>query len=120
MPSPRVFIIQEPLKMVDGVAVPRINYGTLMPFGEVKFLYSWGEITDRMPLDNMTGYLARTRTALADFTDADYLAPMGHPGLIAIATLAAAEANDGRIKLLDWSRESRDYRVVHIDLDHEP
>jgi hypothetical protein len=119
--TPRVFVVQEPLKMgPGGVAVPRINYGTLQPFGYLKFLFTWGEITDRTPLDDTTTYLWRARAQLADFRDTDYLVPMGHPGLIAIATLAAAEANDGRIKILDWSRERSAYRVVQIDLNRDP
>jgi len=116
----RVFVVQEPLKMENGVAVPRINYGTLTPFGHLKFLFTWGEINDRMPLLDTSSYLARCRDQLTDFNDADFLVPMGHPGLIALATLAAAEANEGRIKLLDWSRVHGSYRVVGIDLDKEP
>jgi len=114
----RVYVVQEPLKMSPtGVAVPRINYATLTPFGEVRFCFTWGEITDRTLLDDTASYLERARLALATFGDGDYLVPLGHPGLIALCTLAAAEANEGRIALLDWSRVNRAYRVVQIDLD---
>ena len=113
-----VYVVQEPLKMGPmGIAVPRINYATLQPFGYLKFLFTWGEINDRMEMLDTSAYRERARDALASFSDADYLVPMGHPGLIALATLAAAEANNRHIKLLDWSREAREYHVVQIDLD---
>jgi len=121
MMTSRVFVVQEPLKMgTDGVPVPRINYGTLHPFGTLKFPFTWGEINDRMLLADTRSYVERARDAMRNFNDRDYLVPMGHPGLIAIATLVAAEENDGRIALLDWSREARAYRVVQIDLNHDP
>ena len=114
----RVFCVQEPLKMgPNNVPVPRVNYGTLTPYGHLKFLFAWGEITDRTPMQDTRAYMERARDQLHDFSDADYLVPVGHPGLIAIATLAAAEANDGKVQLLDWSRVLRAYRVVQIDMD---
>lgn len=116
---PNVYVVQEPLRIGEGgVPVPRINYGTLTPYGTVKFLFSWGEITDdtRLDFEAMRAYMARAREALKDFSDDDYLVPMGHPALIAIATLAAADVN-GRLNILDWSRERRAYRVVQLDCD---
>lgn len=113
----RVFLVQEPLHIKDGVPVPRIGYHTLRPYGEVRFLFSWGELTDRTDLSDTHALLTEARRQLADFSDADYLVPMGNPVLIALATLAAAEANEGRVKMLDWLREERRYRVGAIDLD---
>jgi hypothetical protein len=33
-----------------------------------------------------------------------------------MAVLVASEVNQGRVKLLDWIRDERRYRVVQIDL----
>jgi hypothetical protein len=113
-----VYIVQEPLRRdpESGVLVPRINYGTITPFGTPRFIFSWGEITDNMELDDLTmqRFIDRARDALRDFSDDDYLVPMGHPALIAAATVAAADRNE-RIRMLDWSRERRGYRVASMD-----
>ena len=114
-----VYVIQEPLRKDEsGALVPRINYGTLTPFGTVRFVFSWGEIRDDMPLGvkDMASYMARARDAMVDYTEADYIVPMGHPALIAAVTLAAAERSP-IVNLLDWSRERRAYRVVSMDVD---
>lgn len=115
----RVWITQEPMQMINGVPTPRIPYHALTPLGSVHFVFGWGEVRDDTPMDaaSTAALMAKARTLLEDFDDNDYLLPMGNPGLIAIATIAASDANEGRIVLLDWLRNQRQYRHVAIEAD---
>ncbi len=113
----RVWITQEPMQMIGGVPTPRIPYHSLAHMGSVHFVFGWGEVRDDTVMDatHTKVLLDKARMLLADFRDDDVLLPMGNPGLIAIATLAASEANDGRVTVLDWLRNARCYRHVMID-----
>jgi len=108
--------VQEPLHMVNGAAVPRIGYHTITPYGNIQFLFTWSEIKNDSAFSDTERYLVRMHETMRDFSDADYLVPLGNPALCAMAVLVAAEVNQGRVKMLDWIRDERRYRVVQIDL----
>lgn len=112
----RAFIVQEPLHMVNGAAVPRIGYHTITPYGNIQFLFTWSEIKNDSSFADTERYLVRMYDTMHDFSDSDYLVPLGNPALTAMAVLVASEVNQGRVKLLDWIRDERRYRVVQIDL----
>lgn len=116
----RVFLVQEPLRMLGGVPVPRINYGTLKPYGDVKFLFQWGEVKDDDAMDNTAPLIWKLRASLHDFNDFDYIVPLGNPALIGMAIAVAAECNDGRVQILDWMRDAAQYRTVNVDLNCQP
>jgi hypothetical protein len=119
--TPRVFIVQEPLRRsASGEVVPRIDYRTLAPYGDVKFLFAWGDLRDDESLENPAAFLWRLRTLLRTYTSDDYLVLLGNPALTAMATLIAAEQNNGRVRLLDWIRDERQYRIVDIDIHCQP
>jgi hypothetical protein len=111
-----VYLVQEPLKRdPDVTIVPKINYRTLKPYGDVRFLFQWDELKDDDTL-NPHAMLERLRDLLCDFTDDDYIVPIGNPALIGMAVLIAAECNDGRVRMLDWIKAERRYRIVDVDL----
>ena len=113
----KVFLVQEPLKRDErGEVVPRINYNTLRPYGDVEFLFEWGELKDADVLTDTDRYLDTLRDKLAEFCDDDYLVLMGNPALCSMAMAIAAEMNDGVVNMLDWLRNERRYRIVHVDL----
>jgi hypothetical protein len=117
---PRVFVVQEPLKKTNGIVVPRINYQTLTPYGEVRFLFQWGELKDDDALENTAPLIWKLRAALHSFSDEDYIVPLGNPALIAMAVAIAAECNNGTVNILDWIRDESRYRVVTMDLHCQP
>jgi hypothetical protein len=118
--SSRVFLVQEPLRMQGGIAVPRINYNTLKPYGEVHFLFQWGEVKDDDAMENTAPLIWKLRAKLHDFTNDDYIVPLGNPALIGMAIAIAAECNDGQVRILDWLRDSSCYRTVDVDLHCQP
>lgn len=113
---PRVFVVQEPLKKVAGVVMPRIDYGTLTPYGDVKFLFQWSEGRDDTVMEETAPIIWKLRAALHDYTAQDYLVPLGNPVLIAMAVAVAADCNDGIVTMLDWIRDESRYRTITFDL----
>jgi hypothetical protein len=116
--SPRVFVVQEPLKRFPDGVRPRIDYNTLRPYGELRFIFAWRELKDD-DLSNTAPLVAKLRDALDDFTDDDALVCLGNPALCAMAIAVALELNDGYARVLDWVRNDGCYREVKIDLNTE-
>lgn len=49
---------------------------------------------------------------LINFSDDDYLLPIGDPVVIGLATTIAARSNRGHVKMLRWDRQTRQYIKV--------
>lgn len=116
-----VYFVQEPLKRDrGGNIVSRFNLGTAERYGRIVYLFSWGELKDGTILTDTPALLARLREKLAEYSDRDWIVPAGNPALIALATLVAADMNEGRVQILDWIRDDGCYREVTIDMEWEP
>lgn len=119
----RVFVVQEPLKRVGREVVARIPLHDLEAFGQIVYLFSWSELfryRDAIVGDISAALYQKLEDKLADFSDDDYLVPLGNPGLIAMAAVVACDRNDGRVRMLDWVRDDKAYRVFSIDMDGTP
>lgn len=108
-----VFAVQEPCSYKNGQWVPRVNIYTAEPYGEVRKLVKASHVHAAL-LPQPT--IRALRRDLKDFSDDDYLLPVGDVSLVAMATAVALENNRGRAKLLRWNREERRYDVVVIDM----
>lgn len=53
---------------------------------------------------------------LQNFSDEDYLLAVGDPVKIGIATAIAARVNQGRVRMLKWDRDARNYISVDFKL----
>jgi hypothetical protein len=116
----RCFMVQEPLKRSpDGELIYRINMGKVKHYGKPINIFSWSEIKERDD-PNPDMLVWRLRTELHDFSDRDYIVPVGNPCLIGMAIAIAAECNEGRVKVLDWSKVKDDYRLMEIDFRCQP
>ncbi len=103
---PKVYVVQE---------VPGRNITHAFDFGKVEVLLNPGVHVVLSP-----GPVARTmRQKLANFTDEDFIVPIGDPAAIAMAASVASYYNYGRFKLLKWDRETERYYPVEIDLGLE-
>lgn len=108
----RVFVSHEPMKMEHSKAVPRYDLNPAKSYGELISLlewteprrYSWKELIPIM------------RGRIADFSDDDYILPVGHTIAIGLAIALAAEANLGKVRVLDWDRKYHEYAVISLDL----
>jgi hypothetical protein len=112
--QPRVFVVQQPAKMNrDGEWKPIFDIRPARMFGQLVFVtLRPGNIY----LDTLPTILNHMQSVLADFNDDDYILPTGEPVAIAAASMCAAQANNGRVKLLKWDRRGKNYQTVQINL----
>jgi len=108
----RVYIVQEVVRRGSGGALQRVHdltpaavYGDLIPLLE----------TDKIPL-TPAPIVHELKRKLKDFCDDDHILAVGDPIAIGIATAVAAEVNHGRVSMLKWDREARQYIRVVFDL----
>ncbi len=116
----KCYMVQEPLKRAtDGELIHRIDMGKVWKYGKPVYAFSWNEIREREDPDpDMLVW--RLRMVLQDFSDQDYIIPVGNPCLIGMAIAIAAECNEGRVKVLDWSKVKEDYRLMEINFRCQP
>lgn len=76
-------------------------------YGELRYL-----LTPTAAPWHPTSVLPDLWAGLKDFCDSDYLLLTGNPILIGWATAVAADMNEGRVKLLQWSGKDRRYTPV--------
>lgn len=98
--GPRVFVVQEPMQIspVTGQPEPKFSVGDARSFGEIVIVLRWREHVEI----GIQGAVDRVAEVLSDFTEDDYLLPVGNPTLIAAAGAAAARATGGRVSVLHW------------------
>ena len=114
----KVYLVQEPLKRDGrGQVVSRFDLSKLEPYGQLVHLCSWGELRDGFDCERL---MEKLRDKLQDYNDRDWIVPVGNPALIAMATIVAADINEGRVQLLDWIRNDNCYREVKIDMRWHP
>lgn len=120
----RVFVVQEPFHKVRGQVVPRVPLHTMEEFGPITYLCSWGELANDGDGDFSQSRSAelyhKIRAKLTDYGNDDFLVLLGNPALCAMATMIAAECNNGRVSILDWVRDAGAYRIMDIDAHCQP
>ena len=92
--------------------VPMYDLGEAGAFGNIVELLS--PTAKPFNTDPMVDEL---RDKLSDFGDDDYLICIGNPVLLALSFFVAAEANEGRVKLLQWNNVKGTYVPIDVDLD---
>src|SRR5262245_28549877 len=112
-PMSRVFVVQQPAKLNrDGEWKPIFDIRPARMFGRLVFVtLRPGNIY----LDTLPTIVAHMRNVLGDYGDDDFILPTGEPVAIAAACAIAAQANEGRLKLLKWDRRAKSYQVVQIN-----
>ncbi len=107
--SGKVFIVQEPLRRnsKNGELERLMDLSPAAVYGDLKTLIKSGKIPFQGdPL------IYNLRRGLKDFSDDDFILPVGSPAAIAFAGAIAAEANRGQLNVLVWDREARSYIKV--------
>ena len=97
------------------------NLGELVPkFPGIFKAERWGELVYLLsPTASPFNAAAITRELkqkLATFCDEDYIVLIGNPTLIGIASAVAAQANNGRVKCLQWSARQKEYAMIFFTI----
>lgn len=111
----KCYIVQEVNRRdhESGQMVPTMDFSGVLEYGEPVVCLPGGRVglSPGPTLD-------RLRKILMDFSDDDYLVPVGDPTAMAMAAMIAAEMNRGRVKILKWEREERRYIMIQVDLHY--
>lgn len=79
-----------------------------MKFGNLKTLSSYqGTVTH-----DVQKRVPEMKENLAGITDKDYILPVGDVALIAIACSLAALMNNGRVNILKWDNNAKEYYPI--------
>jgi hypothetical protein len=108
-----VYIIQNQQRMNErtGALEAKFDLTSAEKFGQTVHLLS--PTARPFSSEHVIGVL---REKLASFGDDDHLLLIGNPCLIGFAVAIAADFNDGRVKVLQWSGTNREYISVSADL----
>ena len=97
------------------VYIPQVmdyNVRSAEKFGDLKIM-----LPDRKQMILASGPLTfELQKHLKDFNDNDYLLLIGDPAIIGLCCAIAAEANNGKFKVLKWDRNDKRYYDLEIDL----
>lgn len=109
----KVYIIQEPLKrdFQTGEMVPVMDFRKVLEYGDPVICLNSGRVslTPGPTIDKL-------REVLKNFTDDDYLVPVGDPSAMAIAMMIIGDLNRGKCKILKWDKDSKRYIKVDVDI----
>ena len=107
-----VFVPQDVLyKNEANLMVPKFNIESAAEYGDIVVMLPYGNVA--MAPQPM---VVKLRMALKDFSDADFILPIGDPAAIAAAVAIAADFNNGRVKLLKWRGKQHAYTILKMNL----
>ena len=111
--SGKVYVVQCQMRWdgEKGSLVPKFDLAPAEVFGELVFLLS----PSAAPF-NSPPIIDELQRKLAGYDDDDHLLLVGNPCLIGMVVALAADANNGRVKMLQWSGRHQSYRVVEASL----
>lgn len=104
----KVFVVCEPISYKDGA---KMDLTPAAAYGELEVL-----LTHTQSLLAPVPTIRKLRDKLRDFSDDDYLLPVGDPVLMCTVAAVASEINHGRVKFLKWDRIQRAYIVIQVDI----
>lgn len=101
----KVYIVQKPLEKRGVEWVKKFPHMDAMAskWGEPVYLVEEPHIADGQPLIDMM------QQRLQDFTEEDYLLPVGSPVAIVAASMVASHNTDGLVNVLHFDKFANDY-----------
>lgn len=105
-----VYCVTEPITYKEGIQVPLFDISPAREFGQIKILTEHNQsMSASVPMVRML------REKLKDFTDEDYILPVGDPVVIATVSAICSDLNNGKFKMLKWNKRMRQYDVYTIN-----
>jgi hypothetical protein len=92
-----------------GVAKPANSLTEAAVYGDLEILFHGNDIGIALQPN-----VIALQHALRNFSDDDFILPVGSPVLIGLASIIAAKANRGRITFLSWDRRTRAYIKIKV------
>lgn len=113
MGDSKVYVVQDQQRFdkVKRMYVPKFNLEPARDFGELVFVLG----PQQTPFED-SDLILDMKSILAHYSDHDYLLLIGNPALIGITVALAAAANEGRLKMLQWSGRDQCYLPISADI----
>lgn len=111
-----VYVVQKQMKVdpASGEYVPRFDLTQAEGFGKIEYLLS-----PRAQPYAAGGIITELYRKLATFSDDDHLLLVGNQCLVGFAMSVAADVNDGRVKILQWSGREQSYVAIDADINED-
>jgi hypothetical protein len=105
-----VYVVQEILKRDNsGIVKSKHDLTPAAKHGNLVFL-----LPSEAARFSVGLYAERMAKLLANYSDSDYILPVGDPAAMMIAGALAAKANNGRVNVLSWDRLTGGYLPVTV------
>ena len=104
----KVYVVCEPVSYKDGTT--KMDLTPAAQYGELEVL-----LQHTQSLLAPVPTVRKLHERLRDFSDDDYILPVGDPVLMCTVAMVAAKMNNGRVKFLKWDRLQRAYIVIQVD-----
>jgi hypothetical protein len=105
-----VYVVTEPTHVINGVPVSSVNLTPAAEFGSIEIL-----LPNNQALFNNVQTVRTLREKLKNFTDDDFILPVGDPVLMCLVAQVASGINGGRVTYLKWDKRIRRYFSIKID-----
>jgi len=111
-----VYVVQKQMKVDPrtGDMVSRFDLTQAERYGKIEFLLS-----PRARPYAAGGIITELYEKLDTFSDEDYLLLVGNQCLVGFAMSVAADLNDGRVNILQWSGRDQAYVEIKADINGE-
>lgn len=110
MEKPTVYIVCEPTRTIGDSKLPAMDLSPAAEHGELVVLMPQSQ-SMLAPVPTVRALKEKLR----NFTDNDFILPVGDPVLIATVAMVASEQNGGKVKFLKWDRHLKSYYVIQVD-----
>lgn len=107
----KVYVVCEPISLVAGIARPTVDLTPAAEFGDMEVL-----LPHSQSLLAPVPTIRVLKEKLRNFTDEDYILPVGDPVLMSTVSMVAAAQNGGRVKFLKWDKPMRRYFSILVDI----
>jgi hypothetical protein len=105
----KVFVVCEPISRKEGIA--KMDLSPAAEYGELEVL-----LAHTQSLFAPVPTVRKLREKLENYSEDDYILPVGDPVLMSTVAMVAGEMNNGRVKFLKWDRILRRYIVIQVDI----
>ena len=111
-----VYVVQKQMKVDPrtGYMVPRFDLTQADHFGRIEFLLS-----PKARPYSAGGIITELYNKLDTFSDEDHLLLVGNQCLVGFAMSVAADVNEGRVNILQWSGRDQAYVEIKADINEE-
>ena len=106
-----VYIVCEPVIKLADNTIKTMDLTPAREYGELVVL-----LPSSQSLLSTVPTVRTLREKLKNFSNDDYILPVGDPVLMSTVAMIAGEINNGKVTFLKWDRHVRKYITIQVDI----